>query len=142
MSPEKDAELCSRYPLIFKDRDGSAMDTCMAWGFECGDGWFDLLDTLCEEIQRHVDWKSKNLSEEEKESLQVVASQVKEKFGTLRFYYHGGDDTVTGMINLAEALSHKICEDCGVPGKIHTDGWHRVLCNSCNDKRAMNKGEV
>jgi hypothetical protein len=135
MSPEKDEILCKKYPLIFKHRNGPIMDTCMAWGVDCEDGWFDLLDTLCGEIQRHVDWKSKDLSQEEKESLQVVASQVKEKFGTLRFYYYGGDDTTDGMIDMAEALSAKICEDCGVPGQLRTNGWHRTVCDSCEGKR-------
>lgn len=135
MSPEKDADLCKKYPSIFKYRNDSIMDTCMAWGFECGDGWFDLLDTLCGKIQRYVDWKSKDFSQEEKESLQVIASQVKEKFGTLRFYYCGGDEVIGGMVDMAEAFSAKICEDCGFPGKLHSSGWHRTVCDSCKDKR-------
>jgi len=131
MLPEKDKILCTKYPLIFKNRDGSIMDTCMAWGFECEDGWFDLLDTLCGKIQRYVDWKSKNLCEEEKESLQVIASQVKEKFGTLRFYYYGGDDTIRGMVDMAEALSDKICEECGNRGNLNKKGWYKTLCDNC-----------
>jgi len=142
MSPEKDKILCTKYPLIFKNRDGSIKETCMAWGFECGSGWFDIIDILCHEIQQHVDWKSKNLSDEEIDNLQVVADQVKEKFGTLRFYYSGGDDVIEGMVSMAEALSHKICEDCGIPGKIRKDGWYRVLCDSCNEERVINKGKV
>lgn len=141
MSPEKDKYLCEKYPKIFKDRDGSVMDTCMAWGFECGDGWFNLIDTLCGQIQRYVDWNSRNFSEEEKETLQVVASQVKEKFGTLRFYYYGGDDVIAGMTSMAEAFSGKVCEDCGQSGYLHTRGWHRTLCDSCETNRNITKKE-
>lgn len=107
----------------------------MAWGFECGSGWFNIIDTLCSQIQHHVDWKSKNLPVEEVESLQVVASQVKEKFGTLRFYYDGGDEVIEGMICMAEAMTGKTCEDCGAPGRRYTNGWHRTLCNSCEVNR-------
>lgn len=135
MKEEEDKFLCKKYPLIFKDRNGSVMETCMAWGFECDSGWFNLLDTLCGEIQRHIDWKSKDLSEEERTDLQVVASQVKEKFGTLRFYYYGGDDTIRGMIDFAEAFSAKVCECCGAPGHLRKDGWHKTLCDACDSNR-------
>jgi len=135
MSPEKDKNLCDKYPKIFKNRDGSIMETCMAWGFECGDGWFDLIDILCSRAQSHIDWKCRDLSDEDKESLQVIAEQVKEKFGTLRFYYYGGDDMIEGMMQMAEAMSSKICEDCGSPGCLRTNGWHRTICDSCELQR-------
>lgn len=59
----------------------------------------------------------------------VVADQVKEKFGTLRFYYHGGDDYVHGMVRMAEAMSAVTCEDCGAPGHQRGGGWIRTLCD-------------
>lgn len=143
MTPELDRYLCEKYPKIFKNRDGSIMETCMAWGFECGDGWFNIIDALCKEIQRYVDWKSRNLVEEEKEQLQVVADQVKEKFGTLRFYYHGGDDTVHGMISMTEAISSRICEGCGNSGQLRAAGWYRTLCDTCEvNRNSTLKGEV
>lgn len=133
MKEDLDKALCEKYPKIFKNRDGSVMETCMAWGFECGDGWFDIIDILCHEIQNHVDWKSKDLSEEDRESLQVVAEQVKEKFGTLRFYFSGGDETTEGMISMAESMSHRLCEDCGCPGEQTKTRWIRTLCEKCKD---------
>lgn len=107
----------------------------MAWGFECGSGWFNIIDTLCNQIQHHIEWKMKNLSAEEAESLQVIASQVKEKFGTLRFYYDGGDEAIEGMVRMAEAMTGKVCESCGVPGRLRTDGWYRISCDSCETAR-------
>ena len=47
---------------------------------------------------------------------QVVAGQIKEKFGTLRFYYHGGDDYIRGLVSMADAMTSRVCEDCGAPG--------------------------
>ena len=78
MRDELDEALCKKYPKIFKNRDGSIMDTCMAWGFECDSGWFDIIDILCHEIQHHIDWKYKDLPDEERDLIQVVADQVKE----------------------------------------------------------------
>jgi hypothetical protein len=59
---------------------------------------------------------------------QVVAVQVKEKFGTLRFYVNGGDDTTRGMIQMAEAMTAVTCEECGAPGTTGGRGWIRTLC--------------
>jgi len=61
----------------------------------------------------------------------VCIDQIKEKFGTLRFYYSGGDDTITGMVHLAESLSGKTCEITGSPGSLHKKGkgygWYKTL---------------
>jgi hypothetical protein len=65
----------------------------------------------------------------EEEIPQVVATQVKEKYGTLRFYYAGGDDMIDGMVSMAEAMSERTCETCGAPGKLRTGGWLKTLCD-------------
>ena len=103
MTPEQDELLCKKYPKIFKDRRGSIRETCMAWGFECGPGWFNIIDALCYTAQNHIDWKIKNIQDlQEAEDLQIVASQVKEKFGGLRFYYCGGDDVKKKVADKAD----------------------------------------
>ncbi|MNP40016.1 hypothetical protein D3C76_1336220 [compost metagenome] len=60
----------------------------------------------------------------------MVASQIKEKFGTLRFYYRGeGDDFVEGLIDLAEELSGNICEICGSVGLTYErNNWLSTRC--------------
>lgn len=137
MSPEKEKILCEKYPKIFKASDFNSEPIDM-WGLECDDGWFDLIDTLCNKIQSHIDWRSKNIQDvEELSNLQVVAQQVKEKFGGLRFYVIGGDDITESFISFAETMSLKICETCGNPGKQQGDrGWIHTACNPCFEKRA------
>lgn len=66
---------------------------------------------------------------------QVVAAQVKEKFGTLRFYYSGGDEYIHGLAAMAEAMSARTCEGCGAPAKSTNNGWIRTMCQSCIDSR-------
>jgi hypothetical protein len=66
------------------------------------------------------------------EISQVVATQVKEKYGTLRFYYAGGDDTIDGMVSMAEAMSSRVCETCGAPGEIRLGAWMRTACDLHN----------
>jgi len=64
---------------------------------------------------------------------QVVATQVKEKFGGLRFYYNGGDEYIDGITAMAEAMAEITCETCGKPGKKTNHGWIRTLCDEHND---------
>lgn len=58
----------------------------------------------------------------------VVIAQYKEKFGTLRVYFDGGDDKVDGMVRYAEYLSSMTCQDTGKPGVLcHRGGWYATL---------------
>lgn len=123
MKDELDRQLCERYPKIFADRHGDVKSTLMCWGFECGDGWYNILYTLCGAIQCYID-NNPHLN-----VPQVVAVQVKEKFGTLRFYVNGGDDYTQGMIALAEHFSARTCEQCGASGKLRGRGWFYVACD-------------
>jgi len=138
MSPDLDKQLCEKYPKIFRDRNRTTQETCMAWGFAHGDGWFNIIDTLCSSIQHHSDQKRNRepfagLNDEEFDELhQPIAAQVKEKFGGLRFYISNGDDVVYGMISLAENLSSRTCEDCGAPGTPRKGAWIRTMCDKCD----------
>jgi hypothetical protein len=106
------------------NRNKDMKETCMCWGFECGNGWFTILDQLMGNIQHHIDWKNRT----EEVVPQVTLDQVKEKFGTLRFYYTGGDDYIRGMVTMAEAMSGVTCETCGNPGTRTGGGWIKTVC--------------
>jgi hypothetical protein len=126
MSPDKDKALCEKYPKIFANRGGDMRETCMSWGLACGDGWYGLLDRLCSLLQWDTDKNG---------HPQVVAFQVKEKYGTLRFYTCGSDERQYGMISFAEHESGYICEVCGLPGEINEAGWMYTRCEEHRDAR-------
>ena len=126
MRQELDEKLCKDYPKIFANRNGDMTTTAMCWGFECGDGWYPLINLLCKEIQWHIDHNARV------ETTQFVASQVKEKFGTLRFYGDGGDDKIHNFIWFAESMSGIICETCGAPGKRRGHGGHGWIYTACD----------
>jgi hypothetical protein len=97
-----------------------------------GDGWYALLDRLCKSLQWDTDKNG---------YPQVIAQQIKEKFGGLRFYYTTeGDATprehgiVEGKISFAEKMSYGICEYCGKPGETRDGGWIKVECDECHNK--------
>ena len=138
MRDELDRTLCEKYPKIFVDRYASMTETCMCWGFEHGDGWYQIIDSLCANIQHHIDYNNKNFEKgytQYKQVPQVVATQIKEKFGTLRFYYDGGDDVIDGMVSMAESWSAVACEECGVPGTQNSRGWIKTLCETHRKER-------
>ena len=125
MTEENTKYLWEKYPKIFRDKNAPITESLIPFGFECRDGWYWLIDQLCSSIQNYIDWNDKE---------QVVATQVKEKFGTLRFYVRGGDEYTSGMIWLAEAMSRNVCELCGSTKDIgQTSGWIMTSCKECAD---------
>jgi hypothetical protein len=156
MKKELDELLCKKYPEIFKDRYAPMNQTAMCWGFDCGDGWYNIIDTLCgllsseyRSAKSHYEflmevgvgnvlYGTKTLTQEaideakaklEEEKLKVpVAAQVKEKFGGLRFYVNAATDKHYHYITFAESMSYRTCEKCGAPGKTYRMGWHKALC--------------
>jgi len=143
MRDELDSSLVAKYPKMFQNRYKSMQETAMCWGFECGDGWYNILNSLCANIQSHIDWK-----QEQKEKYnrgdgcpQVVVDQVKEKFGGLRFYYHGGDNVVDGMVRMAESWAACTCETCGESGTLRGGGWIRTLCDKHEEEYQRKRNE-
>jgi len=125
MSPDKDELLCNKYPEIFKDRYADMTMTAMCWGFECGNGWFKIIDELCQELM--------DLSTQIDPPVIPVATQVKEKFGTLRFYVSGATDAQFDAIDKAESKSAVTCEVCGEPGKMRGKSWLYTACDEHTD---------
>ena len=187
MKKELDDYLCNKYPKIFADRNKDMQETCMCWGFDHGNGWFNIIDQLCANIQHHIDWTEqsfvrdteynqmiedcksgnwvkfeeyykgwnpvtvkqrrveivKEKRREVKEPCpQVVAEQVKEKFGTLRFYYRGGDEYISGLVSMAESMSGVTCDECGNPAETGGQGWISTRCNPCKDRIQKEREKV
>jgi len=106
MRQELDDLLCQRYPDIFRDRHLSTYETRMCDGFCCGEGWFDIIDELCAELMARV---------AAGEMPPVVASQVKSKCGSLRFYFkhQGANPQARALVEEARFRSEFTCEECG-----------------------------
>ena len=87
-----------------------------------------------EEIQKFIerDLEKKEFRQQWQEiPSQLVFTQIKEKYGTLRVYSHGGDNFCSGVIAMTEAMSAVTCENCGLPGSSNDDGWITTLCDAC-----------
>lgn len=71
----------SRFPILFQNRKKSMRETTMCWGIECPRGWYHILEQLCTILEYT------NMKAVKEHNCAIVADQVKEKFGTLRFYF-------------------------------------------------------
>ena len=84
--------------------------------FDVQVGWYPLIKNLIDELIT-LGWDKK-------------VTQVKEKFGGLRFYINGGSDEIYNKITEAEKLSHETCELCGKKGELRTKiRWFTTLCD-------------
>jgi hypothetical protein len=128
MKKELELELAKRHPILINKKTDDRNPFPM-FGCECGDGWFNLLDNLMTEIDNtgHPDL--------------VYIAQIKEKFGTLRFYvnFEKCEDTIYNkiyeIIQNYEEVSETTCEVCGKPGTLRGGGWLRTLCDDCETKK-------
>ncbi len=101
--------------------------------FECDEGWCNLLFDLCSKIQSYCD---------EGKCEQVKATQIKEKFATLRFYHSGGDEYIYKLIDEAEAKSAETCEITGGNGILHRRGYYyKTLCKETGVLMKFNEVE-
>jgi hypothetical protein len=133
--------LAEKYPLMFTN----------PWnGVDVPDGWYDIVDNLCAIIQNHIDgvarnrewtirWNENPVSPGQDDIRpvpelvpQVSVIQIKEKFGTLRFYYENHNDFVDGLVSMATAMTAITCETCGHPGRLRSTNrrWIRTLCDT------------
>ena len=161
MRNDLEEKLGEKYPFMKKGRtlaeqrqSGHIDDLYSAFGCECSNGWFNLLDEMCAKIN--------DAYIEEKMKPDIIIDQIKEKYGTLRFYYHfdGNDpfinafdaigagtlrikpkgdkpvyEKISEIVSWGEEQSGHICEICGKPGELRNNGWLMLRCDECWKKQ-------
>lgn len=122
------AKLETKYPEMFSQPYG---------GIAVGPGWWPIIEVLCDQIHHHIKFKNEQRDRWNRGEgcPPVTISQIKEKFGGLRFYYDGGDPAIAGMVTMAESWAARSCEECGKPGKSRDGGWIRTLCDEHEAER-------
>jgi hypothetical protein len=72
-----DKFMCQKFKLMFSERYFTIQESCMAWGFDIPAGWRPVLFELCQKL----DILCRELA------IELTFTQIKEKFGSARFYY-------------------------------------------------------
>lgn len=224
MQESFDQRMVTKFPLLYRDRFSSVKNTCMAFGFEIGPGWYGIVEEASEKLEFLIEkyiseynpqacvcgenksdhenfngkcikkyqiplkfksinkwghfsvpgkvYDSKKLNDriyvfwrniksfitrkfnhilwllcnhkilyetidswcKEFRLEHPAASQIKEKFGGLRFYLTSGTEEMYKICSEAESKSYKTCEQCGNPGKVRDGGWILTLCDSCHSR--------
>jgi hypothetical protein len=159
-------EIIKKYPSMFVNVDKSPQESCLSFGIECDNGWMGIIDNLCNFLNNSKWSTGINLINKNGENVfikyeypTVIFDQIKEKYGTLRIYYHTiipefddyneisenrdiiskiynkVDNYVQGAIGFAEFLSSITCEVTGKPGKVRAKGgWLKAVCDEIADK--------
>ncbi|MHC8322447.1 MbcA/ParS/Xre antitoxin family protein [Pseudomonas sp. GB2N2] len=102
------------------------------FGFECNDGWADVIEATLSLVQQRA----------RVSALEVKVSQVKDKFGQLRIYHRGGDESIGAAFDIAELVSRSVCELCGMPGEvISVEGWLQARCGQHSGPEPIDRAE-
>ena len=99
-------------------------------GSECEDGWFEIIDQLSSACEAEIEALGDGLEN----SKWPRVSQIKEKFGSLRFRATGAVSAeLRKRFSCAEVASRHICEKCGEPGRLRKKIGLRTYCDSCEN---------
>ena len=166
MNKEHDEILQKTFPWLKRSEkpESQAYDRNLTlyenFGFECSDGWFQLLYDLNKEI-------ADRYAEEGKE-VDIKIKQIKSKWAHLCFYYStpGQDAGIQAIDGIGGAgirfypendgnqlyqdiaqivrkyeqdISKKTCEWCGQPGSLRKGTWVYMLCDFCYEQLTKNK---
>lgn len=159
MNEELEIKLYKEDPDFFEEAlkclsgEMNECNSCMAFGCECGDGWFKPLLKLTRKM-----FLINSLAK--KYNLKVICNQLKEKFGELRCYYSVQNtlihDTNNPYIEIIKEMAQEavrtcetdcwnVCEWCGADGGyncenlITTSGWISRICKNCGKEYYFKK---
>lgn len=151
MNEKNTMTLCTDFPKLYRS------SYCE---ISCHDGWFDLIYKLSSDIESVA---TKAGLDQDSDSW-PMATQIKEKFGILRYYLKtpelkesfepgiapspggflefrpvAGIESIRQLVAKAERKSGEICEECGLPGDLKKENWWHVSCSVCEEMRVNRK---
>ena len=127
--------LYKKYPQLFVQKDWDKTKTRMCWGISCDDGWYDLINKTCQDLNQYIKLNKNN-------SIQLPQFyQIKQKFGRLRIYIDNANNEIRSMMRNIENFSSIVCEKCGSTKSVEQHGsiWIKSLCKKCINKIEKNR---
>jgi hypothetical protein len=138
MEQAKQQQIFTKYPVLFQEKDLPMRETCMCWGIDLPDAWYELLDKLCDRLDRVT----------KTTGVTVIAQQVKNKYARLTFYWRPEYpdtmpeeeqrqwyDIIHAIVSHYSNQSGQTCEECGDFGQQTEGGWIHVLCAKHREDR-------
>jgi len=161
MKQESENIFKTKYPKCFEYLNNEGSIPPIFTGINCGDGWYEIIDSLLMEINSYINEKEstprKNkkhpfssiinllippkfrIYKKEESVPHIQITEITKRFGGLNIYYKGGDNYIQGLIKLAEEMSYKTCEQCGSTTNVGTtSGIIKTICKKCELKHSQN----
>lgn len=142
-SKEYNKELCMKYPFLIPRNRWSGKRITDGAGFWPGnpeavpeydwdhteldqmpDGWRKAFgEQLCAELKTELDRVGATET--------YMITQIKEKYGMLRWYDNGNTKEGYRIIGKYVAISKRTCLCCGEPATVIATGWISPFCDKC-----------
>jgi hypothetical protein len=100
MKQDLEEQLYNKYPKLFKQRNLPMTQTCMCWGCEHGDGWYNILDRMCSLIQAHINQTRNSVYYVQKYN-RILRQAINGNDRNLRFHYKKlghNDEAIEGFV--------------------------------------------
>lgn len=130
MDVELEEKLKKEFPILYS-RSESDDSLFQYFGFECGNGWFEVIKKMSQKLEPLF-------KKQEQDGFYPAITQVKEKFGSLMVYGNNLTEEMNHVIYEAAKESQSVCENCGKPGTVRKRGYVQVLCDGCNSGLSNN----
>lgn len=163
MKEELDKQLVERFPRMFRNRYADMRTTAMCWGFECGDGWYQILLSLCDNIDHHIKWKRKmrvhdlRLARAKKRGRDAVLEYICKGKTPSMWDEERADVIMEEELRLTPYVHHVTADqvkekfgglrfyytggDDEVSGMVRmAESWAAVTCETCGDRGTLRHG--
>lgn len=161
MKQESENIFKTKYPKCFEYFSNEDIIPPIFTGINCGDGWYEIVDSLLSEINSYINAKEAKPKQNKQRSFfsfinffipsklkintkeepipHIQITEITKRFGGLNICYEGGDNYIQGLIKLAEEMSYKTCEQCGSTTNVGiTSGIINTICKKCELKHSQN----
>lgn len=130
MTEDQDKALVTNFPNLYSHRRDEAHP--IWWGLAVGEGWQPMIRELSAKLEALI------VALPRRQRSEYFATQVKEKFGGLRFSMSKATPQMSALLDEAEKKSFETCESCSAPGTLRKGSWLTVACDPC-DKAAKKR---
>lgn len=139
MDREIELKLKEKYPLVFHDMHNKHVRSCMMFGCECQIGWLGIIEEAAAKLEPLIAQWIKDNPDEIEVWGHPRASQIKEKFASMRFYMTSATDEMYAIVSEAERKSQTTCEECGQPGELRGNSWVYTACDKCEEQHELKR---
>ena len=124
MNPDLQDKLFERFPWAEAKDPNTGERLGYLTPCWCGDGWYQLIWNMFEEIENV--YKAKDLP------INAVIFEIKEKYATIHTVVCKGVPEINNITEKYGRLSEEVCESCCAQGRVRDMfGWLTVYCDQC-----------